>query len=232
MLSYPDMSIQSLLSGYIDNSRPVYNLATGPFCTGRSIDTWRHVTTRKNSAVKSGQGKTGLQSAESIGEMYRDAWSRFATGVTVITTLEPDGSLHGMTASSVTSVSLDPPLVLVVIGESRQSHGLVESTGRFGMSILDTGQTEIAKHFATPPESRGKLDPKQVTRLADTPVIKGAIAAMECKVSSSHKAGDHTVFIAEVQAIEVGGGEPLVWFQRQFGGFTDQNDKNSIRNNH
>ena len=213
------MSIQSRLSGYIDNSRPVYNPATGRFAPGiRSIRGYPEQL-RKHVRARG----TGLQSAESIGEMYRDAWSRFATGVTVITTLEPGGLLHGMTASSVTSVSLDPPLVLVVIDESRESHGLVESTGRFGMSILDTGQTEIAKHFASPPESRGKLDPKHVTRLSDTPVINGAIAAMECRVSAAHKAGDHTVFIAEVEAIEVAGGEPLVWFQRQFGGFTDQN---------
>jgi flavin reductase (DIM6/NTAB) family NADH-FMN oxidoreductase RutF len=142
------------------------------------------------------EGATGLQTAETIGEMYREAWSRFATGVTVITTVEPNGSVHGMTASSVTSVSLDPPLVLVVVGESRQSHGLIESTGRFGMSILDTGQ------------------------------IANAIAAMNCKVSAAHKAGDHTVFIGEVEAIDVGEGDPLVWFQRQFGGFADKNSDN------
>ncbi|MBT4125918.1 MAG: flavin reductase family protein [Chloroflexi bacterium] len=164
-----------------------------------------------------------MQTAESIGEMYRDAWSRFATGVTVITTVEPDGAVHGMTASSVTSVSLDPPLVLVVIGESRQTHGLIESTGRFGMSILDGSQTEIAKHFATPPESRGATDSLTLTHLSETPVIANAIAAMNCKVSASYKAGDHTVFIGEVEEIEVGQGDPLVWFQRQFGGFADQN---------
>ena len=92
-----------------------------------------------------------MQTAESINQLYRDAWSKFATGVTVITTLEPSGSVHGMTASSVTSVSLDPPLMLVVIGEERQSHGLIETTGRFGMSILEVGQADIAKHFAIPP---------------------------------------------------------------------------------
>jgi flavin reductase (DIM6/NTAB) family NADH-FMN oxidoreductase RutF len=164
-----------------------------------------------------------LQTDESIGEMYRDAWSRFATGVTVITTVESDGSVHGMTASSVTSVSLDPPLVLVVIGESRQTHGLIELTGQFGMSILHAGQTEIAKYFATPPESRGEIDSSNVTRLSRTPVIANAIAAMNCKVSAAYKAGDHTVFIGEVEEIEVGEGDPLVWFQRQFGGFADQN---------
>lgn len=163
-----------------------------------------------------------MQTADSIGDMYRDAWSRFATGVTVITTVEPDGSVHGMTASSVTSVSLDPPLVLAVIGESRQSHKLIESTGRFGMSILDAGQTEIAKHFATPPESRGDLSREHITVLSGTPVIAKAIAAMDCSVSAAYKAGDHTVFIGEVESIAVGEGDPLVWFQRQFGGFADQ----------
>ena len=164
-----------------------------------------------------------MQTAESIGEMYRNAWSRFATGVTVITTIEPGGAVHGMTASSVTSVSLDPPLVLVVIGEERQSHGLIESTGRFGMSILGTDQTDIAKHFATPPEVRGELESKHIANLVGSPVISQAIATMDCKVSAAYKAGDHTVFIGEVEAIQVGQGDPLVWFQRQFGGFTDQN---------
>jgi flavin reductase (DIM6/NTAB) family NADH-FMN oxidoreductase RutF len=158
--------------------------------------------------------------------MYRDAWSRFATGVTVISTLEPDGTVHGMTASSVTSVSLEPPLVLVVIGETRQTHKLIESNGRFGMSILDASQTEIAKHFATPPETRGSLDSKYIVKMSGTPVIADSIASMNCKVSAAYKAGDHTVFIGEVEAIEIGEGDPLVWFQRQFGGFTDQNSSN------
>ena len=91
------------------------------------------------------------------------------------------------------------------------------------MSILHAGQTKIAKYFATPPESRGEIDSSNVTRLSRTPVIANAIAAMNCKVSAAYKAGDHTVFIGEVEEIEVGEGDPLVWFQRQFGGFADQN---------
>ncbi|MDA1280515.1 MAG: flavin reductase family protein [Chloroflexi bacterium] len=168
-----------------------------------------------------------MQTTESINEQYRDAWSRFATGVTVITTIEPGGTVHGMTASSVASVSLNPPLILVVVGHERQSHGQIEKTGRFGLSILDSNQTGIAKHFATPPETRGRTDPLHIANLAEalptTPVIAGAIAAMGCRVTAAHQAGDHTVFIGEVEAIRVGDGEPLVWFQRQFGGFTDRN---------
>ena len=164
-----------------------------------------------------------MQTAESINQLYREAWSRFATGVTVITTLEPNGSVHGMTASSVTSVSLDPPLVLVVIGEERQSHGLIEATGRFGISILDVCQAHISKHFAIPPESRASLESKHITTLSQSPVIQGAIASMDCSVIAGHKAGDHTVFIGEVEAIMIGDGVPLVWLERQFGGFLSQN---------
>ena len=178
---------------------------------------------RANTAAQHqspGPGATNLQTTDSINEMYRDAWSRFATGVTVITTLEPGGNVHGMTASSVASVSLDPPLVLVVIGENRESHALVESTGRFGLSILDDGQTDIAKHFAASPEVRCEIDPQHFTALSDTPVIANAMAIMDCRVIAAHQAGDHTVFIGEVESIAIGAGKPLVWFQRQFGGFS------------
>ncbi len=148
-----------------------------------------------------------MESSDEIQQMYRHAWSRFATGVTVITTIEPNGEVHGMTASSVTSVSLDP--------------GLISSTGRFGISILDSSQTDIAKHFATPPESRGHLESGLLGELEQSPVIADAIASMDCSVFSAHPAGDHTVFIGKVEAISVSDGDPLVWFQRQFGVFAD-----------
>ena len=142
-----------------------------------------------------------MQTVESIADMYRDAWSRFATGVTVVTTVDPSGAVHGMTASSVTSVSLDPPLVLAVIGDSRQTHALIENTGRFGMSILDAGQTEIATHFATPPESRGALDGEKLEPLSETTVIANAISAMDCKRIATHKGGRHTDVFREVQTM-------------------------------
>lgn len=198
----------------------------------KSVDSsqWRILVVRVGPSIISplvpkGQGAKSLQTTGSINELYRNAWSRFATGVTVITTIEPSGAVHGMTASSVTSVSLEPPLVLVVIGEERRTHALIESTGRFGMSILSADQSELAKHFASPPEIRGKIDSQQLTELSGTPVIARAIAAMDCRVTAAHSAGDHTVFIGEVEGIAVGQGEPLVWFQRQFGGF--RNDRSS-----
>jgi flavin reductase (DIM6/NTAB) family NADH-FMN oxidoreductase RutF len=87
---------------------------------------------------------------------------------------------------------------------------------------LDRQQTDIAVHFSTPPEERGAIDAKNITTLLETPVIANAIAAMNCRVTSANQAGDHTVFIGEVNAIKVGSGDLLVWFQRQFGGFSTQ----------
>jgi len=113
--------------------------------------------------------------------------------------------------------------MLIVIGEERQSHELIETTGRFGMSILHVDQAHIAKHFAIPPKSRGRLESKHITTLSKSPVIKDSIASMDCSVIAGHKAGDHTVFIGEVEAIMVGDGAPLVWLERQFGGFSIQN---------
>ncbi len=159
--------------------------------------------------------------SDPVGNKYRDAWSRFATGVTVITTVEPDGSVHGMTASSVTSVSIDPPLVLAVIGETRQTHTYIGNTGRFGMSILNENQRDIAMHFADPHKNGTQLDASFVGNMSGIPVIAKSIAAMGCRVIAAHKAGDHTVFIGEVESIQLDDGNPLVWFQREFVGFSD-----------
>jgi len=160
-----------------------------------------------------------LKNQRASDQLYKDAWSKFASGVTVITTMETSGSVHGMTASSVTSVSLDPPLVLVVVGEERQSHELIENNGRFGISILRNDQVDIAIHFATPPEERDSISESNITSLGQSQVISGAIASMDCLVTDAYKAGDHTIFLGNVCAIQLGKGDPLVWFQREFGGF-------------
>ena len=158
--------------------------------------------------------------SDPVRNKYRDAWSKFATGVTVITTVEPDGLIHGMTASSVTSVSIDPPLVLAVIGETRQTHTYIGNTGRFGMSILNENQSDIAMHFADPQKNFSQLDASFVANMSGIPIIAKAIAAMGCRVIAAHKAGDHTVFIGEVESIQLDDGNPLVWFQREFVGLS------------
>ncbi len=151
---------------------------------------------------------------------YRQAWSRFATGVTIITTIESDGGVHGMTANGVTSVSLDPPMALACVGHNRNTHGLIASTGRYGMSVLSASQEHVARHFTLPPGARPVDHSIRIAELGKSPVIGGAIAAMDCRVVSAHESGDHTIFVAEVESIRIGAGAPLVWYEGRFGEFT------------
>ncbi len=156
----------------------------------------------------------------SVGQQeYRRAWSHFATGVTIITTLEADGKVHGMTANGVTSVSLDPPLALACVGHERNTYGLIMATGRYGMSVLSWSQAHAARHFTLPPEKRPEDSSIRFGCLGGSPFLEGAIAAMDCRVVSSHAVGDHTIFVAEVEGLLLGEGEPLVWYKGGFGGF-------------
>lgn len=152
-------------------------------------------------------------------QSFREAWARFATGVTVITTAEADGSVHGMTANGVVSVSLEPPLALASIGHKRNSHPLIKKTGRFGISILNSDQIEVADHYTKPPEQRLPVTDFPLRRIGESTVVGGAIAMMDCRVISEHDEGDHTLFIAEVENVDFSDGEPLLWYRGSFGAF-------------
>ena len=98
-----------------------------------------------------------------------------------------------MTANGVTSVSLDPPMALVCVGHNRNTYGLIKATGRYGMSVLSATQEHVARHFTLPPEHRPASHSIRFTELGKSPVVDGAIAAMDCRVVSAHESGDHTV---------------------------------------
>ena len=149
--------------------------------------------------------------------LYRNAWARFATGIVVISSTEPDGSFHGMTANSVISVSLDPPLALVSIAHERNSYSYVKSCGRFGLSILNENQRDVAEYFSLNVEKRPKTQSFETSILGDSFVIRGALAIMDCKVTNEYIEGDHSLFIAYVQNFEMTDGDPLIWFDGQFG---------------
>jgi flavin reductase (DIM6/NTAB) family NADH-FMN oxidoreductase RutF len=157
--------------------------------------------------------------SETLQKEFRKAWSRFATGVTLITTTEPDGAVHAMTANGVTSVSLSPPLALVSIGHERNTHRLIRANGKFGISILGASQAAAAAYYAQPPERRDAATRFQFQDLGGARVLVGALAAMRCRVVAEHEAGDHTIFVAEAEKLEVRDGKPLLWFAGAFGDF-------------
>jgi flavin reductase (DIM6/NTAB) family NADH-FMN oxidoreductase RutF len=130
---------------------------------------------------------------------YRKLIGHFATGVTVITTAN-GGLLHGMTANAITSVSLDPLLLLVCVDREAHAYEQLLQSKRFGVNILAEEQEDVSRLFAT------KGDPEQ-GRLrgaefhlagGGTPVLEGSLAHIECDVADQFKAGDHTIFIGAV----------------------------------
>lgn len=137
-----------------------------------------------------------------------------ASGVTVITTAH-DGQTHGMTATAFSSVSADPPTVLIVVNKSTRTHPILSAGRRFVVNLLAEDQTWIGERFA------GKLDQQFETvehRLNDhgIPVLAGNVANLECEVSVETDAGTHTIFIGRVLAADASDSAPLVYHDGRF----------------
>ena len=146
-------------------------------------------------------------------DLFRKAWGSFATGVSLITTVEENGSVHGMTANGIASVSLEPMLAMVCVGHSAKTYPILESTGKFGINILAESQKAIGEYYAKSDTPTGVINPA-IFRFteAGTPFLVGSLASMDCQIVSAHKEGDHTVFIGEVSEIEVSEGSPLLFY--------------------
>ena len=142
----------------------------------------------------------------------RRVLSRFPTGVTIVATKhQPDG-VCGLTVNAFASVSLEPPLVLVCVDRTSNTHGCIEASGVFTVNVLATGHEELATAFARKREDKFEGVPH---RLADSgaPVMKEVVAWLECRVADVLEGGDHTIFMGEVIQAEEGDGRPLVFFR-------------------
>lgn len=151
--------------------------------------------------------------------VFRQALGRFATGVTVISAERGPGQAHGMTANSFTAVSLDPLLILVCVDAQARMLQILERTGRFGVAVLKLEQRAISEFFALPeqdPQIEKALGIRFEWTSAGIPVLADALAQLTCRVVSSQQAGDHTVFIAAVESVELFEGEPLLFFRGNY----------------
>jgi flavin reductase ActVB len=140
---------------------------------------------------------------------FRQCLGQFASGVTVVTTLGREGPL-GLTVSSFCSVSLDPPLVLVCIDNRSETHEGFESSKLFGVSILAEGQDAWSTRFAFAGEEKFSgvaLDRGE----HGIPLIPGALAQLECRVTASLPGGDHTIYVGEVLRLVTSPGRPLLY---------------------
>ena len=152
---------------------------------------------------------------------FRTCMSEFATGVTVVTTLDDEDEVHGMSANSFTSVCLDPPLVLVCVAHNTNTYRFVEARRRFGVNVLGAQQEDIGRYFARKPDDRhGDVGyDYSITSGCGVPALKGVLVFFGCEVVGSHEHGDHTVYIAEVKEMSKGEAtSPLLFFESRWYG--------------
>ncbi len=149
----------------------------------------------------------------------REVLSRFATGVSIVTTLFQNRP-YGLTVNAFTSVSLDPPLILICIWRNAKTHGRIRKTGFFAVNILSSTQRELSELFARK-DVKNEDRFKSVTFAKDftgAPVINHCIAYLDCKVVAQHHTGDHTIFVGEVKACRIREEEakPLLYYKSQY----------------
>jgi flavin reductase (DIM6/NTAB) family NADH-FMN oxidoreductase RutF len=151
-------------------------------------------------------------------EELRGVMRQWATGVTLVTA-QDGGKPHGMTVSSFTSISLDPPLVLVSLENTARTHRLVRESGAYAVAILEASQQDLADRFAGRiPDGEDRFEGLEYeTARTGSPIPRGALAYLDCEVVESQPAGTHTVFIGRVVASAVRpGGKPLLYYDRSY----------------
>ena len=147
---------------------------------------------------------------------FRQVMGRFPTGVTVVTARDGEGAPVGLTVNAFTSVSLDPPLVLVCIDHASGSHDRLLSAGSFAVNILSAAQGAVARRFASKP-SMGRFEGiAWQPGPGGAPVLEGVSAWLECTREVAHQAGDHTILLGRVDAAGVGTPDALAFYGGAF----------------
>jgi flavin reductase (DIM6/NTAB) family NADH-FMN oxidoreductase RutF len=145
----------------------------------------------------------------------RNVFGAFATGVTVITTKDTAGKPFGLTANSYTSLSLDPPLVLVCVDKKVDCYACFDQSKIFVVNILSEGQDRLSTRFAT--KGIEKFEGVAVRQgNLGVPLLDGAVAHIECTLVSAYEGGDHTIYVGEVQTASASGDRPLLFFKGKY----------------
>jgi flavin reductase (DIM6/NTAB) family NADH-FMN oxidoreductase RutF len=144
---------------------------------------------------------------------FRTALSRFASGVTVVTTRDADARPLGITVSAFSSLSLEPPLVLICIDSKAYAHNAFNESGVFVVNILGAEQEDLSRLFASrePDKFQGLGFTEGINGV---PVLSAALANIECRLKHAYEGGDHTIFVGEVENITVReDGHPLLYYR-------------------
>lgn len=154
----------------------------------------------------------------SLTDGFKAALSCWCSGVSVVTTRAPGGLMYGLTVSSFSSLSLDPPLILVCVDNRNRMAAMVAESQGFAVSILGSDQQPASNYFARP----GREPSEDFTVVegdwtaSGQPVVKGALAWLACTLHQAVEAGDHTILIGRVTETHAGEGAPLLYYKRAY----------------
>lgn len=153
-------------------------------------------------------------------EAFKDALRRWPSGVTIVTSRAGD-RIHGMTVSAFSSVSLDPPLVLVCADKTSITHQLVAEAGVFAVNVLAAGQEALSNRFASKKDEHRRFE-GLTWKVAKTgaPILPDVMMSLDCRVVAAHDAGDHVIYVGAVEEAEVRDTEPLVYHAGVYRGFS------------
>ena len=146
-------------------------------------------------------------------EQFRAAMGSFAAGVTVITTLDADGTPHALTATAFSSLSADPPLCLVCVDKQSRAHEALTVGRRFAVNMLGEGQHEVSGHFASRVDDKFDGKDWQAGEHTGCPLLPDVIATVECEITEILAGGDHDIFIGLMLGVQVHEGTPLVYWR-------------------
>ncbi len=148
------------------------------------------------------------------GEVLKAIMRNYPTGITIVTTVY-NNEYYGLTVNSFTSLSLDPPLVLIAIDKRLASHEAIDKSNVYAVNILPDDMKDLAIKFATAPREERFKGLKIKTAKTGSPIIEGAIAYLDCRVTAKYPGGDHTIFVGEVVDAQVMNNKlPLIYYNR------------------
>lgn len=147
----------------------------------------------------------------------RQAFSWRAAGISIVTTRDQDGCLFGLTATAVTSLSLDPPLVLVCVNNRAHSAAVLQTHAPFVVQFLAASQESLARRFASPAPDRFAGVAYHLTP-SGCPQLEGVLASIECAPYQTYPGGDHIIVVGRVIDVHISGDDtlPLIYFRSQF----------------
>lgn len=148
-------------------------------------------------------------------ESFKAAMSLFPSGVVIATTINEDGQKCGFTASAFSSLSLDPPLILVCLADSADCYNSFMKNDKFAVNVIGHQQHDLAFKFAT--KGIDKFDGNEfIIGDSGLPIIPDCIFSLECNIKHTYPGGDHKILVGQVEHAIINSGDPSIWYQGSF----------------